>query len=184
MKKAVGLFLILILGINTFAQDKPAVSPEKNVIKVNTLALFVLTGSVFYEREISDLNSLQLGVAYLGYKISDTRFTGIILTPEVRFYVRKDALDGFYVAPYFRYQSFGYNNTESVETEKGSLTTYGGGVALGRQWIFAKGFVLDFFIGGHYSGSSIDITSGSEPTNIAKFEGFRTRVGLNLGFAF
>lgn len=173
--------MILALGLPLIAQDKPEVAPEKNVLKVNTLALILTTGSVFYERKVTDASSAQLGVGFLSYNIEDTKFHGLILTPEYRFYVKKDAIDGFYAAPYFRYQNFGY---ETSATDKGTLTTYGGGLAAGRQWIFKKGFAMDFFFGGHYSGSSINIKTGTEPPDITKFEGFRIRVGFCLGFAF
>ena len=184
MKKAAVFFLILVLAVNSFAQDKPAVAPEKNVIKVNSLALILATGSIFYEREISDLTSAQLGVGFFNYKLGDTKFTGLFLTPEFRLYVKKNAIDGFYVSPYLRYQNYNFEDKTDLETNKGTLTTFGGGVAVGRQWIFTKGFVIDFFFGGHYSGSSIKTTAGTEPTDINKLEGFRTRVGLCLGFAF
>jgi hypothetical protein len=184
MKTSIVLFLIFAITANSFAQDKPVVAPEKNVIKVNSLALILATGSVFYEREISDMTSAQLGVGYFNYKLGDTKFNGLFLTPEFRLYVKKDAIDGFYVSPYIRYQNYNFESSGDTETNKGKMTTFGGGIAVGRQWIFTKGFVIDFFFGGHYSGSSIETTSGSEPTDLNKLEGFRTRVGLCLGFAF
>jgi hypothetical protein len=184
MKKSIVLFLILVLAFNSFAQDKPVTAPEKNVIKVNSLALILATGSIFYERQISDLTSAQLGVGYFNYKLGDTKFNGLFLTPEFRIYVKKNAIDGFYVSPYLRYQDYNFENKGTTQTDKGKMTVFGGGVAVGRQWIFAKGFVIDFFFGGHYSGSSIKTTMGSEPTDLNKLEGFRTRVGLCLGFAF
>jgi|PlaIllAssembly_1097288.scaffolds.fasta_scaffold29622_2 hypothetical protein len=184
MKKSVVLFLILVLTVNSFAQDKPAVAPEKNVLKVNSIALIVATGSIFYERQITDLTSAQLGVGYLNYKIEDTKFNGLFLTPEFKFYVRKNAIDGFYVSPYLRYNRFNYENKGGTDTDEGSLTSFGGGVAFGRQWIFQKGFVIDFFFGGHYTSANVEITSGTEPPDVTKFDGFKTRVGLALGFAF
>src|SRR5512136_2608951 len=102
MKKFAFFSLFLRIGLNTFAQDKPETGTEKNVLKVNTLALIIRTGSVFYERELSDLMSAQLGVAYMNYKIGDTKVDGVGITPEVRFYIRKNAIDGFYIGPYLR----------------------------------------------------------------------------------
>ncbi len=184
MKKSFCPLIIgLIFMITTaplYSQDQSAVSSEKNVLKVNTLALIIATGSIFYEREISDLISGQLGVGYLNYKINDAKFTGLILTPEMRFYVRKNAIDGFYVAPYLRYQKYNFDGTES----NGSLTSVGGGAALGMQWIFPKGFVMDLFFGGHYTSADAKLTSGTEAPGITTFDGFHTRVGFMLGFAF
>lgn len=163
-----------------YSQDQPDVSPEKNVLKVNTLALIIGTGSVFYEREFSDLISGQIGVGYLNYKINDAKFSGLILTPEMRLYVKKNAIDGFYVAPYLRYQKYSFDGTDS----NGSLTSFGGGAAFGMQWIFQKGFVMDLFFGGHYTSADARLTSGTEAPDITKFDGFKTRVGFALGFAF
>src|ERR1035437_11076357 len=98
MKKALILFLVIVLTVPIFSQEKSDVSTEKNVLKINTLSLFLGTGSLFYERKLSDLTSGQLGFAYMGVKISDTKFTGIIITPEVRIYPKKNAIDGFYIA--------------------------------------------------------------------------------------
>ncbi len=52
------------------------------------------------------MTSAQLGIAYMGYKVSDTKFIGLILTPEFRIYPKKNAINGFYIAPYFRYHEF------------------------------------------------------------------------------
>ncbi|MDI3527103.1 MAG: hypothetical protein PWR03_1286 [Tenuifilum sp.] len=76
MKKFLSVLLVALFAVPAIAQDKPAVSEEPNVIKVNTLSLLVGTGSVFYERKLSDNMSGQLGVAYLSYKIGDSKFSG------------------------------------------------------------------------------------------------------------
>jgi hypothetical protein len=182
MKKMIIFLLLIALFAPSFAQDAPAVAVEKNVLKVNTLALVIGSGSVFYERKFTDLTAGQLGVAYLNYKIGDTRFSGLILTPEVKLYVRKNAIDGFYISPYLRYNNYKYEVKDS--DSKGTLNSYGGGVAFGRQWIFKKGFVMDLFFGGHYLSADVNVTSGTETADITKVEGFRTRIGFNLGFAF
>ncbi len=184
MKKLIYSLIIgitmLATAVPAFCQDDPDVSPEKNVLKVNTLALIIGTGSVFYERELSDLISGQIGVGYLNYKIDNSKFNGLILTPEVRFYVKKNAIDGFYVAPYLRYQKYNFDG----ENSNGSFSAMGGGAAFGMQWIFRKGFAMDLFFGGHYSGSNLNLSSGTEAPDITKFSGFRMRVGYAIGFAF
>lgn len=173
---------ILAVAAPVFCQDAPDVSSEKNVLKVNTLSLIIGTGSVFYERKLSEITSAQLGVGYLNYKIGDTKFDGLILTPEARFYVKKEAIDGFYVAPYLRYNKFNFKGANN--SGEGSLSSLGGGVAFGMQWIYPKGFVMDLFFGGHYTGANVKTSSGSQPTDITKIDGFKTRVGFSLGFAF
>jgi hypothetical protein len=183
MKKLLLAFLVILLAIPSIAQEKSTVSTEKNVLKVNTLSLFLGTGSVFYERKISDLASAQLGVGYLSFKFSDTKFSGLILTPEFRIYPKKNAIDGFYLSPYLRYQKYTLENTKS--DSKGTLTSMGGGLVFGRQWITNSGFTMDLFFGGHYGSADVKVDSGTdsfEKTNL--FEGFKMRVGFAIGFAF
>ena len=184
MKKILILFLLVVISIPSFSQDKTDVSTEKNVLKVNTLSLIIGTGSLFYERKVSEMTSLQLGVGYLGYKVSDAKFSGLILTPEFRIYPKKDAIDGFYLAPYLRYMNFTAKNT--TNTDKGTLTIMGGGLLLGRQWITKSGFTMDLFFGGHYGSASVKATSGGDTGWVDSnfFSGFKVRVGFSLGFAF
>jgi len=184
MKKVFVIFMILALGINMFAQDKPKVATEKNVLKVNTLALILTTGSVFYERKLNDFTSAQMGVGFFDYKISDWKFSGLFLTPEVKFYVTKNAIDGFYISPYLRYMNLSAKIENETDNAKATVSLFGGGVAFGRQWILAKGFVMDLFFGGHYTGSQIKLSSGTSEPDVNKLTGFRIRVGFNIGFAF
>jgi Protein of unknown function (DUF3575) len=182
MKKALIILLAVAFAIPSFSQEKTtSVASEKNVFKINTLCLILGTGSVFYEHKLSDAMSGQLGVAYLNYKISGTKFTGLILTPEVRFYTKKNAIDGMYVAPYVRYQNYSLSDN----TAKGTLSSIGGGLLLGRQWIKASGFTMDLFFGGHFGSASVKATEGDATTLDTKlFSGFGFRVGFALGFAF
>jgi hypothetical protein len=183
MKKLLLFLVVIMLAIPLFAQEKSDVSTEKNVLKINTLSLFLGTGSIFYERKVSDMTSAQLGVAYLGFKFSDTKFTGLILTPEFRIYPKKTAIDGMYIAPYLRYQNYTLSNAST--STKGTLSSIGGGLLFGRQWITKSGFTMDLFFGGHYGSSSVKATSGNVSTfNTNLFSGFGVRVGFALGFAF
>jgi Protein of unknown function (DUF3575) len=183
MKKILILLFITVLNLPLFSQESSEVSTEKNVIKVNTLSLVIATGSIFYERKISDLTSVQMGVAYMGYSISKAKFAGYVLTPEFRIYPKKNALDGFYVAPYLRYFNLSAKSTSS--NDKASLTVMGGGILIGRQWITNSGFNMDLFVGGHYASGSASANSGdAEWVDSNLFTGFKTRVGFAIGFAF
>lgn len=183
MKFFLVLLMAIVLSIPSFSQEKSKVSTEKNVLKVNTLTLIIATGSIFYERKVSDLTSVQLGVAYLGYKISDAKFSGLILTPEFRIYPKKNAIDGFYIAPYLRYLNLTAKST--VEDTNASLTVMGGGVLFGRQWVTDSGFNMDLFFGAHYGSGSVKGNSDdSEWVDSNLFTGFKTRVGFAFGFAF
>jgi len=185
MKKLLLLTLVILLTLPSFAQEKATNSTEKNVLKVNTLSLFLGTGSIFYERKISDITSAQMGVGYMSFKLGDTKFTGLILTPEFRIYAKKKAIDGAYLAPYFRYQRYTLENAD--EDSKGTLTSMGGGLLFGRQWITDSGFTMDLFFGGHYGSADVKVeTAGATEDSFDKnfFEGFKMRIGFALGFAF
>lgn len=178
MKKLLLVILTALLVVPSFSQD---VSTEKNVLKVNTLSLFLGTGSLFYERGFTDMISGQLGVGYLHYSASSTSFGGLFLTPEVRFYLKNNAIDGFYLGPYLRYQNLSLKN----DTDKGTLSSMGGGLSLGRQWITKSGFTMDLFFGGHYGSTKVSAESGGEGVfNVNAFKGFKPRLGFALGFAF
>lgn len=183
MKKVLLVILAIVLVVPSFSQttETSVSASEKNVLKVNTLSLIIGTGSIFYERKLSDGLSGQMGVTYLNYKASGTKFTGLILTPEVRLYPKKNAIDGFYVAPYLRYQNY----TLSDASAKGTLSVMGGGLLFGRQWIKKSGFTMDMFFGGHYGSASLKATYGDTSTlNSDLFSGFGFRAGFALGFAF
>ena len=79
MKKILIVLMAIVIAVPSFSQEATDVKTEKNVLKINTLSLFVLTPTIFYERKLSDMTSAQLGVAYMGYKVSDVRFSGLIL---------------------------------------------------------------------------------------------------------
>lgn len=182
MKNLLFLSFLFFLGVRSFAQDTQAVASDKNVLKVNTMALFLGTGSVFYERKLSEVISGQMGLAYMNMKLLDTRFSGLILTPEVRIYPKKDAIEGFYIAPYFRYQNFTIENKETSSV--GSLISMGGGLLFGKQWISNSGFTMDLFFGGHYANADAKLESGTDSFDTDLFDGFKMRMGFAIGFSF
>ena len=154
---------------------------NQNVLKVNTLSLLLGTGSIFYERKLAENRSAQAGVAFLRYKFDETTFTGLIITPEYRFYIRDNALSGPYLAPYGRIQNFTLKSGE----DKGTYRNLGGGILFGRQWITKSDFTMDLFFGGHYGNGKISVDSGDdEEFETEQFEGFRPRIGFAIGFSF
>lgn len=183
MKKSLCIVLAMLVVAPLFAFSETEKPERKNVVKINTLTLVLGMGSVYYERKINDVMSGQLGATYVNYKFGDnTKFSGLSVSPEVRFYFQNDAVDGVYAAPYARYQNFGLDNTET--NDNASYSNVGGGLALGRQWITKSGFTMDLFFGGHYSSGKIEGASGDESFSTDLFEGFGIRAGFLLGFAF
>lgn len=172
-------------------------SAQNNVVKVNILSPLVKTGSFFYEHKLNSSSSFQIGGLFTSYSVGDTDLSGFAITPEYRFYLseRKEAMEGFYVAPFLRYQnltlkdtytSYNSNGSTSTRTDKASLDTFGGGILIGHQWIFKQRFSLDTFLGPSYNGGSIKYegSQGSSTFDAGTFQGFGVRAGITFGIAF
>ena len=154
---------------------------QGNVIKINILSPVVKTFNIQYEKKLSAASSFQLGFFYTGYSTGSTSFSGFGLTPEYRFYLSDtEAPKGVYAAPFVRYQNFTLTNGG----DKGTLSLIGGGLILGKQWLFKEKFALDIFIGPSYSSGSTKVTSGSNSFDTGSFGGFSVRTGICFGYAF
>lgn len=175
MKKLLLCAVTALTFFNAKAQD------ATNTLKINPISALLRTGSVFYERKINDGMSAQLGLAYTGIKISDTKFTGLAITPEVRFYFKQNALSGLYAAPFLRYQN--YKISDGMD--EGKYTSFGGGALIGRQWVYGSGFTLDLFFGPSFNSGNYKATSGTDEPDIkGGIEGVGIRTGIALGFGF
>jgi hypothetical protein len=174
------LFLAVVGGVK--AQD----AGRSNAIKLNPLSLVLATGNISYERAIASNKSLQLGAFYSSFGLAGLKYTGYGITPEFRLYFagQKEALNGVYVAPFARYQSFSLVEKEYVDN-KTSFTTIGGGATIGWQKMWGSGFVLDLFAGPSYSSATFKNEGDEENFNVkGGFSGFGVRTGLTLGFGF
>lgn len=182
MKK---ILSILILGfVCSYA------TAQSNVIKFNIFAPIAKTANFQYERAFGN-KSFQLGAFYSAYSPSTTKFTGYGITPEVRFYLSEtDAPEGFYAAPYVRYQSFTIEETNPDPDLSGKATFngIGGGLIIGKQWIFKEKVALDLFIGPSYTNvGDLKIETGNgnpESYDIDIFDGFGVRFGVCFGLAW
>ena len=170
-----------------------AAQAQTSAIKLNVTSIAVATANVSFESKIGEKSSFQIGAFYTGFSINDTKFRGFGITPELRFYPGGDALHGFFVGPYLRYQNFNLsspsytynsNGSTTATTDEAKLNTFGGGVNLGYQWVFGEHFVLEPFLRLGYSGGSVKVNSGSDTFNTGSFTGGSVLPGINLGYAF
>ena len=159
---------------------------KSNAIKANIFSPVVKTGSFFFERKLNDQTSAQLGVGFTAYNKDEVKTSGLFFTPEVRFYVSGEALNGFYVGPFVRYQTLKIEDkSDASNTEKAKLSTVGGGVVAGRQWMFSDIVTLDIFGGPSYNSGSVKYDDGAGNTTVpGSFSGFGVRFGVTLGVAF
>jgi hypothetical protein len=188
MKKTL-LAALLLLGLST------AASAQTNALKVNIFSPLVRTGSFFYEHKVGEHNSAQLGGLFTAWSVGDTKISGFALTPEYRFYLSdsKPAMEGFYFAPFARYQNLtltvenGYEDLNGhVSDGKASLNTFGGGVVAGYQFLFKRRFTLDAFLGPSYNNGTLKVSAGNESQSFdaGTFTGFGVRTGVTFGIAF
>lgn len=182
MKKV--LFAAALIVAATSLKAQSGGNPQ-NAIKINPLSLIFATGNVAYERAVSENSSFQLGVFYSGVSISGLKYSGLGITPEYRFYVagNKQALNGVYVGPFVRYQSFSLKDKNSDSEAK--FTSFGGGAVIGWEKTWSSGFVLDLFAGPAYNSGKVKDKSGSNDFDVAgSIDGFGLRTGITIGFAF
>jgi Protein of unknown function (DUF3575) len=166
-----------------FAFFATAASAQQNVIKINILAPIVKTFNVQYERALNDNSSLQLGFFYTGFSSGDSKFSGFGITPEYRFYLSETAApQGVYIAPFVRYQSFSIE--DDVTNSEGDFSAFGGGVIIGKQWIFKEKIALDMFLGPAYYSGKVDGESEDEEFETGAFDGFGLRAGICFGYRF
>ncbi|MFN4007436.1 MAG: DUF3575 domain-containing protein [Chitinophagaceae bacterium] len=165
------------------AQTKAVTSKEKpNIVKVNLFSAIVRTGNVSYERKIGANTSVQLGAFYTGFKADGTVLRGFGITPEFRYYASNSgAMQGFYLAPFARYQNFQLKDG----LNKGTLNTFGGGLVIGNQWVYSKGITLDAFIGPSYNSGNVKVSDGTNSFNLpGGVDGFGVRAGITIGINF
>jgi hypothetical protein len=175
MKKSILLlfFIYTLFSVKTYAQE------VKNTIKINPLSALVRVGSIFYERKISPSSSLQLGIAYVRFKTDETKFSGLALTPEYRYFIKKNSINGLYVGPFAKYQNF----RVTAGTDYGRYNSFGGGVSLGRQWGYSSGLVLDMFLGPVFNSGKYSAESGAAQVSLTSgIDGFGVRAGITIGF--
>lgn len=174
---------------------RPAAA-QTHALKANLLSPLVKTGSFFYEQQLGTHSSVQLGALVTNWSPdASTHLTGFAFTPEFRRYFSADgqALQGFYVAPFARYQKLALrmaitDDTDTPYAGQVSLQTLGAGLVVGHQWLYGRRVTLDTFLGPSYNHSVARFTTGdAQATNLAdpgSFDGLSVRTGLTLGVAF
>lgn len=206
MKKTLLLPALLLAG---------AAHAQTNALKVDIFQPIVNTLALSFEHKLSETSSFQIGLAgtfsyndegstfyYGSGSSSSSRHTsGFALTPEYRFYLseKHPALEGFYVAPYLRYQYLSQTVDANIYTQGGgqqlstydaSLNAFGLGIVVGRHWIFKQRFSLDIFTGPGYTITSVSSGNAGFAPRKGDFVGYYNntnydfRGGATFGIAF
>jgi len=177
---------IQFLAVVAFAVMANVAVAQTNAIKINILSPVARTFNIAYEKAISETGSFQLGFYYTGAKSGDLKLSGFGITPEYRFYLSQTpAPNGFYVAPFIRYTNYKLTYDDGTDKAEGTLTSFGGGVVVGRQWVFKERVTFDIFIGPKYQSTDTKTDSGdANDLTINAFNNFGIRGGVTLGLAF
>lgn len=162
-------------------KEKDPATEKKNILKINLPALAFKNISVEYERQIGKKTSVAVNIHTIPFGSlpfqstfksltdnSDVQYDlfklgsfGIV--PQLRFYVgKKGALHGFYIGPFFSYNSYKASipikYTSGTSTKNGifdgKLNTTTGGLQFGSQFSLGKNIVLDWWIFGPNYGSA------------------------------
>jgi hypothetical protein len=139
----------------------------KNVLKTSLVPMVLLNFSLIYERVLNEKLSVNTGISIMPWRtipfrnyietdnltteslIWGTRFWGISVTPELRFYPfgKKSIPEGFYLGPKFVYKSYKGESDFLFRTHithaNGSLSQMGGGMIMGYQWLLGGRFAID-----------------------------------------
>ena len=186
MKNTVTL-LFSLLCFSGFAQETTDFSDDKNMVKWNILGLTSSTISLQYERLIAPKTSIAANINIMPKRsipffstvedivkdkgaidiLKDVKMNAFSFTPEVRFYMGKEAMRGFYIAPFLRYDRFSvdipvdYIYKEQIEyvTINGNVDGFSGGLSFGAQWRLASQWYLDVtFVGLSYGFASGELS--------------------------
>ena len=189
MKKILLSFVLLLSAGVIIAQDKStdkmssaSARVSKNLLKVNLLSLPLNNFSFEYERVIARKITLGVGYRFMpesGVPLKSTVYDLIddpetttqldqfktsnsAITPQIRFYMGKSALRGFYLAPFARFSTFKASGPIDFEVEgvtetiplSGKLNTVTGGLLIGAQWKLGGRVYLDWWMLGPQYGSA------------------------------
>jgi len=187
MKKLINISIVCLIifsgALKVQAQD------PGNIIKVNYLSLVVSTINVAYEKGLSEKTSGQFQFYYwMGGKVGDVQYGGFGVTPEFRFYPSGNALRGFFLGPFIRYQNWSIEDTEpdpvSGLQAKGTYQSFGGGVVLGGQFVFGDVVSLDIWGGPAFNSGSVTYEDNADGNISVTGDGFTFRFGTTVGLAF
>ena len=184
------IITLITLSTTIFAQDTESATTKKNTFKANPLGLILGIGKINYERQLGPKSSAQLGFSFFSYTADGSGLSGFSLLPEYRFFVNGTAVEGFYIAPFAKYNSITYENEGDLTGEdfKAKLNVYRIGAKGGFQWLLGKNenFVIDLAFGGKYSDFNLKVKEGNDDDfdNENLFEGFTPELSFAIGFVF
>ena len=206
MKKLILSLSLLIFAGSLQAQENESKAdrssePGKDLVKINLLSLPLRNFSFSYEHHIGKKTTAGLGLRLMpkggvpmistisdmiddpetSRQLEQLKTSNFAITPEVRFYLGKEAMRGFYVAPFVRYTKytasmpfeFDVMGTTQNMPLSGDLKTFTGGVQLGAQWKLGGKLYLDWWMLGPQYGTSKGLLDGKRSLNAQEQQALR-----------
>ncbi|MES2874420.1 MAG: DUF3575 domain-containing protein [Bacteroidota bacterium] len=214
------LFLCILLCISSrliYAQENVKANygsgvSGKNLLKINLLSLPLGNFSFEYERVVANKITVGMGYRFMpksGIPLKSTisnliddpdteaqldqfKTSNSAITPELRFYLGKEALRGFYLGPFVRISNykldgpFEYDVNNNPETLPlvGKLNTVTGGLLIGAQWKLGGGIYLDWWTLGPQYGSANGSLTAKQSLSQAQQDELRPELeALEIPFA-
>ncbi len=177
---------------------------KNNVVKLNLTGLIVKSFGVQYEHKIRKKASIALGLTYrpkstwfvskfydststssgisneTKFMYSTSRYRSLMITPEFRYYLGRQAPNGLYLAAFARARmdrlAFKYNYYDNNTIEREGLanldeTLIGGGIMLGYQIVTRKKLTIDFwFLGPWIGNQNVKLRSEVNANNISEIQ--------------
>lgn len=154
MKNFLIFLLLVILIINSVAQNVSAPDKSKNILKINFLVLPLASLNVNYERQLCNYLSFQMQGIYLyhpvyvsidNYTKSYTSYCGF--STSIRVYLDGKSMSGIYFSPFFGFNRDLYSNYnkegESGNGENINEIVLKYGLCVGYQWIVKNKFTFE-----------------------------------------
>ena len=191
------------------AHNTPAKTEKKPVsylVKMDVLSPIFRTANVTFEKPLSNVSSLNLGILYQDQSsaVSNAAYLSrFAATAEYKYYMSKtDAPRGFYVGSFLRYQWLksedwiwngiydqwgNYISTYAYQARE--LSTIGAGMSVGFQHIFKDKIAIDVYLGPVYNSGDKRIDPSSpyneRPNDVFKpYVGYFMRSGFSVGLVF
>ena len=206
MKKTIFTSILILAAHLGMAQEQPLEDQKpqvenKNMVKLNLLALTAENISLQYERLITPKTTVGATVNMMPSKglpfsssvesfvddqttsaqLKQISISSFSVTPEIRFYLGKEGYKGFYIAPFVRYGKYNvdlpvnydYEGKEESIMVDGTVKAFSGGFAIGAQWRVYKDFYLDWMIMGPHFGSAKGTLEGKRSLNQSEQDAIR-----------
>lgn len=185
MKRQLVFWCCIAFSQLVLAQVKSRFEEQEynSALKFNLLSPIIGAISVNYEQSINKDASFIATAAYFTGQIDNTTepIRGFAASLEYRFYTGDEAMKGFYLQPYVRYQYL-----KDIQTKTDELSVPGLGLLAGYQYIFIKRIVFDMNYGPAYNFGTLNTPQNTYNQSDLKpmFRGYWMRGGVSVGFLF